>query len=107
MITNLSRLDIKVVIDIRIVPEEGIERITEIIGKMTEHLAEKYQEKITQAPEVFGLVDLGGGNFVIRTTMFVVNGEQSNIKQAFTAEYVQALTEENFTIPSTNLAGVK
>jgi small conductance mechanosensitive channel len=104
MITNLSRLDIKVIVDIRIVPEEGIERITEIIEKMTEHLAKEYQEKITQAPEVFGLVDLGGGNFAIRITMFVVNGEQSNIKQAFTVEYVQALTEENFTIPSTILA---
>ncbi|MDR1473246.1 MAG: mechanosensitive ion channel family protein [Lactobacillales bacterium] len=103
-ITNLSRLDIKVVVDICIVPEEGIERITEIIENTTKQLAKYYKDEITQSPEVFGLVDLGGGNFAIRTTMFVVNGKQSNIKQAFTAEYVQALTEENFTIPSTILA---
>ncbi|MDR1522147.1 MAG: mechanosensitive ion channel family protein [Streptococcaceae bacterium] len=105
-ITNLSRLDIKVIVDISIVPEEGIERITEIIEKITKHLAKEYKGMIKQGPKILGLVDLGGGNFAIRTIMFVVNKEQSNIKQVFTAEYVQALTKENFTIPSTNLVNI-
>jgi small conductance mechanosensitive channel len=103
-ITNLSRLDIKVIIDIPIVPEEGIEKITEIMEKANKHLAKKYKDKILQPPEVFGLVDLGGGNFVIRTTMLAINVEQFHIKQAFIAEYVKALVGENFTIFNKNLA---
>lgn len=99
-VTNLSRSDIQVIVDIRIVPEEGIERITEIIKKTTEKLAEIYKFKIAKVPEVFGLVDLDGGNFVIRTILFAVNGEQKYLKQVFTTEYIQVLTAENFTIPT-------
>ncbi|MDR3157311.1 MAG: mechanosensitive ion channel family protein [Lactobacillales bacterium] len=99
-VTNLSRSDIQVIVDIRIVPEEGIEKITEIIEKTTEKLSETYKFKIAKVPKVFGLVDLGGGNFVIRTILFAVNGEQKHLKQVFTTEYIQGLTAESFTIPT-------
>jgi len=99
-ITNLSRSDIKVSVDIRIEPTEGIEKITKVIEEKTEELAQIYRATIAEAPKIFGLVDQGSGNFAIRTVFSAVNGEQFNLKQAFTTEYVKALTDNDFTIPS-------
>ncbi|MBL1230563.1 mechanosensitive ion channel family protein [Enterococcus sp. BWB1-3] len=100
-ISNLSRSNIQVVIDIRIVPEEGIEKIQELISGVNERLAEKHDEDIQNGPTLFGMVDLGNGNFAIRTTMYVLNGKQSGIREEFLAQYVSALSTEGFTIPNT------
>ena len=46
------------------------------------------------------MVDLGNGNFAVRTTMYVLNGKQFAVKE-FLAQYIKALTEAGFTIPNT------
>lgn len=100
-ISNLSRSNIQVAIDIRIVPEEGIEKIQNLISEVNNRLAEKHDENIQSGPALFGMVDLGNGNFAIRTTMYVLNGKQAGIKEEFLAQYVSALSTEGFTIPNT------
>lgn len=100
-ISNLSRSNIQVIVDIRIVPEEGIEKIQEIISALNERLAEKHKEDIQSGPTLFGMVDLGNGNFALRTTMYVLNGKQAVIKEDFLAQSVTALSSEGFTIPNT------
>ncbi|MBP1048437.1 mechanosensitive ion channel family protein [Enterococcus sp. BWM-S5] len=100
-ISNLSRSNIQVIVDIRIVPEEGIEKIQEIISDVNQRLAEKHKEDIQSGPTVFGMVDLGNGNFAIRTTMYVLNGKQAVVKEDFLAQSVTALSAEGFTIPNT------
>ena len=47
------------------------------------------------------MVDLGNGNFAVRTTMYVLNGKQFAVKEEFLAQYIKALTEAGFTIPNT------
>ncbi len=44
-ISNLSRANMQVLLDIRIVPEEGYDKIYEIIDRVNRTLAEKYQEE--------------------------------------------------------------
>jgi small conductance mechanosensitive channel len=105
-ITNLSRSDIRVVIDVRIKPEEGFDKISDLIEKTTEKLAEENKALIQKKPEVFGMVDLGNGNFAIRVTMYVVNGEQFKIQEAFLAEYVQVLTDNDYTIPNNPIGDI-
>ena len=100
-ISNLSRSNIQVMIDIRIIPDEGIDKIQATITSVNERLAEKHQEDIQSGPTLFGMVDLGNGNFAIRTTMYVLNGKQAIIKEDFLAQYVTALAAEGFTIPNT------
>lgn len=100
-ISNLSRANMQVLIDVRINPEEGYEKICEVITEVNETLKEKYIESIQTGPDIFGMVDLGNGNFAVRTTMYVLNGKQFAIKEEFLAQYIKALTEAGFTIPNT------
>ncbi|MBJ0944092.1 mechanosensitive ion channel family protein [Enterococcus faecalis] len=100
-ISNLSRANMQVLIDVRINPEEGYEKICEVITEVNETLKEKYIESIQTEPDIFGMVDLGNGNFAVRTTMYVLNGKQFAVKEEFLAQYIKALTEVGFTIPNT------
>lgn len=100
-ISNLSRANMQVLIDVRINPEEGYEKICEVITEVNETLKEKYIESIKTGPDIFGMVDLGNGNFAVRTTMYVLNGKQFAVKEEFLAQYIKALTEAGFTIPNT------
>ncbi|EHU9645811.1 small conductance mechanosensitive channel [Enterococcus sp. DIV0784] len=100
-ISNLSRANMQVLIDVRINPEEGYEKICEVITEVNETLKEKYIESIQTGPDIFGMVDLGNGNFAVRTTMYVLNGKQFAVKEEFLAQYIKALTEADFTIPNT------
>lgn len=99
-ISNLSRANMQVQIDIRIVPEEGYEKMVATIDQVNKELKEKHAEDIQTGPTIFGMVDLGNGNFAIRTNMYVLNGKQVLIKEEFLAQYVKALSEANFTIPN-------
>ncbi|MGM8155854.1 mechanosensitive ion channel family protein [Enterococcus faecalis] len=100
-ISNLSRANMQVLIDVRINPEEGYEKICKVITEVNETLKEKYIESIQTGPDIFGMVDLGNGNFAVRTTMYVLNGKQFAVKEEFLAQYIKALTEAGFTIPNT------
>ncbi|HBC7240991.1 TPA: mechanosensitive ion channel family protein [Enterococcus faecalis] len=100
-ISNLSRANMQVLIDVRINPEEGYEKICEVITEVNETLKEKYIESIQTGPDIFGMVDLGNGKFAVRTTMYVLNGKQFAVKEEFLAQYIKALTEAGFTIPNT------
>ena len=90
-ISNLSRANMQVLIDVRINPEEGYEKICEVITEVNETLKEKYIESIQTGPDIFGMVDLGNGNFAVRTTMYVLNGKQFAVKEEFLAQYIKAL----------------
>lgn len=100
-ISNLSRSNMQVLIDVRIMPDEGYDQITTIIDQVNQELKEKYTESIQTGPTIFGMVDLGNGNFAVRTTMYVLNGKQALIREEFLAQYVKKLSEANFTIPNT------
>lgn len=100
-ISNLSRANMQVLLDIRIIPEEGYDKIYKIIEKVNEQLSEKYKEELQTQPEIFGLVDLGNSNFAIRTICYVINGKQSTLNEEFLSSYVKELTAAGFTIPNT------
>jgi len=91
----------QVVLDIRIVPEEGYDKIYEIIQKVNETLAVKYEEELQTEPSIFGLVDIGNSNFAIRTICYVLNGKQFELKEEFLSSYVKELTAAGYSIPNT------
>ncbi|MGX7243441.1 mechanosensitive ion channel family protein [Enterococcus quebecensis] len=100
-ISNLSRSNMQVLIDVRIMPDEGYDEIISILDHVNQELKEKFTETIQTGPTIFGMVDLGNGNFAVRTTMYVLNGKQQIIREEFLAQYVKRLSEANFTIPNT------
>lgn len=101
-ISNLSRSNMQAIIDIRINPAEGIEKIESVINDVNTRL-KKENPDITDGPTLFGLVDLGNGNFVYRTILYTVNGKQAAMKETFLKNYVDALTAAGLSIPTTVL----
>ncbi|KAF1296600.1 mechanosensitive ion channel protein MscS [Enterococcus sp. JM4C] len=105
-ISNLSRANMQVVVDVRILPDEGYEKIREVIESVNQRLATVYAEEIQTGPTLFGMVDLGNANFAVRTTMYVLNGQQASIKEEFLTTYVKELAEAGFSIPNTPIVTV-
>lgn len=103
-ISNNSRSDMQVIIDVRIDPTEGLAKIRQVVEKVNQKMTETHQVQITTDPKIFGLVDIGGGNYAIRTTFYGVNGTQATLKEEFLAASINALSDAGFTIPTTPIS---
>lgn len=101
VISNTSRENMQVLVDVRINPNEGIEEMKQIIATMNQEFAQVHREVIETPPSIFGVVDLGNNNFAIRSIMYVSNGQQFSIKQAYLTACIDALVQNGYTIPNT------
>ena len=99
-ISNTSRADMRVLVDVRIIPSEGIEAIEKIVSQVNHTIAENYVQDIQTQPTIFGIVDLGNSNFAIRTTFYVTNGQQASISEELLALTIEELTKAGFSIPN-------
>lgn len=99
-ISNLSRAHMRVRVDVRIHPDEGYDKISQLITTENDQLAKKFDTEIFDGPTLFGMVDLGNSNYAIRTILYVKNGEQYKMQEEFLSAYVKALTDHGFTIPN-------
>lgn len=105
-ISNTSRANMQVVVDVRVLPSEGLDDIRSIIEEVNQTIAAQHEAEIQTAPTVFGLVDLGNNNFAIRSTMYVTNGTQWKLKEEFLAASIDALTAKGYTIPNAPIVGI-
>lgn len=101
VISNTSRENMQVLVDVRINPNEGIEEMKQIIATVNQEFAQVHHEVIETPPSIFGVVDLGNNNFAIRSIMYVSNGQQFSIKQAYLTACIDALVQNGYTIPNT------
>ncbi|KAF1302929.1 mechanosensitive ion channel family protein [Candidatus Enterococcus willemsii] len=99
-ISNTSRADMRVLVDVRIDPTEGIAGIQQAIERANQSIVEKYAEFIQTPPVVFGTVDLGNSNYAIRTTMYVTNGRQFKLQEELLTASIHELAKDGFTIPN-------
>ncbi|MGX7235108.1 mechanosensitive ion channel family protein [Enterococcus italicus] len=99
-ISNTSRADMQVIVDVRINPSEGIADIRAIIEQANRRIEDSYKDSITTPPSVFGLVDIGNGNYAIRTTLYTKNGFQYKVKEELLSDSINSLLAEGFTIPN-------
>lgn len=100
-VSNFSRGDRRVVVDVRINPSEDIEDIKRLIDSANQQLAEEYSSFIKVNPSIFGMVDLGNSNYAIRTTLYVENGKQLQIQQDLLTKSISILTDAGYSIPNT------
>lgn len=100
-VSNHSREAMRVIVDVRIIPSEGIEGIREAITRANEKIAETYAEDLQTQPTIFGTVDLGNSNYAIRTTLYVENGKQATVQQELLTLSIFELTTAGYTIPNT------
>lgn len=101
VISNTSRENMQVLVDVRINPNEGIEEMKHIIATVNQEFSQVHHEVIETPPSIFGVVDLGNNNFAIRSIMYVSNGQQFSIKQAYLTACIDALVQNGYTIPNT------
>ncbi len=100
-ISNTSRADMRVQVDVRIDPTDDIAAIEEIVSQANQTIAENFVHDIQTQPTIFGIVDLGNNNFAIRTTFHVRNGQQGKISEELLNLTIGELTKAGFKIPNT------
>lgn len=91
----------QVIVDVRIDPNEGLDKIKTAIKRANDQIAKTYQEEIQTEPTIFGLVDLGNSNYAIRTTFYVLNGQQFKIKEDLLTAAINELNAADLSIPAT------
>ncbi|GAA3008777.1 mechanosensitive ion channel family protein [Tetragenococcus solitarius] len=99
-ISNTSRFDMRVQVNVRVQPSEGLDGIYQAIERANQKIVDKYSEYIQTPPVIFGLVDLGNNNFAVQTTMYVQNGQQGKLQEELLSSSIQELTTDGYSIPS-------
>lgn len=98
IVSNKSREDMQVLINIRLFPDADVDKVSAVIQEVNDELVPKYAE-ITIEPSYTGLIDIGDGQTGIRVTMYTLNGQQYDVQHRFFQEYITRLTEAGITIP--------
>ncbi|MGX4685875.1 mechanosensitive ion channel family protein [Vagococcus sp. JNUCC 83] len=100
IVSNLSRGNQLVVVDIRVDPTDDIDHIMDIMKSINEKEVINITD-IRSEPTIVGLVDLGSGNFAIRSTVYAVSGSQFGVKTQMMTAYIEALTKAGIKLPTT------
>lgn len=101
IVSNKSRGNMRVQIDLPIFTHSDLEMISSIITEVN-------QTHLTNHPEVVGQVNLIGprtlpsGQFIFRVDLFVENGHQQRLYSIFFKLYQEALVAAGITLPTAN-----
>lgn len=102
IVSNLSRGNQQVIIDIRVNPDEDIEAVKKIMAEVNQELLSSIPE-IKSEPNIIGLINLPNGAFVVRCSLYALSGSQLSVKSKLTTAYVESLTKAGITIPTSPL----
>ncbi|KRM07015.1 small-conductance mechanosensitive channel [Liquorilactobacillus ghanensis DSM 18630] len=102
IVSNLSRNDMRALIDVYFEPNEDIPKMSKIIKAVNQQLAPKYPE-ITQGPTLLGTVDNGHGQLALRVVIYTKNGAQNTVQRVFLAAYLEELTKAGCKIANSPL----
>lgn len=100
IVSNLSRGNQLVVVDIRVDPTDDIDRIMDIMKSINKKQIINITD-IRSEPTIVGLVDLGSGNFAIRSNVYAISGSQFGVKTQMMTAYIEALTKAGIKLPTT------
>lgn len=100
IVSNLSRNDMRALIDVRIDPKKDLTEMKALMSEVNEKLTPQYQTDITKEPVIVGTIDTGNGNLAMRVVIYTKNGAQVKIQAAFLAAYLEKLKEAGFVIPN-------
>lgn len=101
-ISNASREERRVKIDLRVQPDINIQNAIQLLNKVNDQHKGNYPE-IISGPEVLGIVPLEQGQYVLRIFIYVQNGQQDYIQREFTALYLEALAKDHIPVLVTNI----
>lgn len=99
VVSNLSRGDMRVLIDIPIYAQTDLDKIYRIIEKVNEEAVEEHPE-ILKTPNILGPQMASNGQFTFRISMTVQGGMQTTIYHIFYRLYHEALLKEGIALPT-------
>ena len=99
VVSNLSRGDMRVLIDIPLYAQTDLDEIYRIISKVNEEAVPEHPE-ILKEPDVLGPQMASNGQFNFRISMIVQGGMQVSIYHIFYRLYHEALLREGVELPT-------
>jgi len=102
IISNMSRADMRVLIQIRLFPTTDFEEVRKVLEQVNDELFPMFEEEITVKPTGISFVPVGSGQMAAEIIMFTKNGTQWAVRNTFYEEYVEALREKGIELPKIN-----
>ena len=102
IISNLSRNDMRALIEIGLDPKKEIKEMIKLIQAVNDELKPKFPD-ITVGPNILGTFDSGNGRMVLRVAIYTKNGAQFSVQSAFLERYLEVLNNNGFNIPTSPL----
>jgi len=103
IISNLSRNDMRALIDISLFPNTDFDKVATIIKAVNDSIVPQHPE-IVKGPNIIGILDKGNGMIAYRVIFYTLNGEQYLIQNLFLESYMNALMEAGVEIPTNPFA---
>ena len=99
VVSNLSRGNMRALIDIPLYAQTDLTKVTQIIQQVNEEYAGK-QAEILQEPIILGPQLADNGQFYFRVSITVQSGSQSTVYHQFYRLYHDALLKEGIDLPT-------
>lgn len=97
IVSNFSRNNMRVQIDIRIDSKAPLQEINETVEQVNEQLIDKYPE-VKSEPEIVGTTMNENNQLVFRITMTAASGTQETVRIGYLAAYLNELRNKNITL---------
>jgi len=102
IISNQSRNDMRVLIDLHILTNTPIKALTQAVKETNQSLMPNYPDIIGE-PDIQGVATQADGTLVFRVQFYVKNGMQFAIQRDFLAAYLAAAKAAGIQLPSPTL----
>ncbi|KRM24420.1 mechanosensitive ion channel family protein [Latilactobacillus graminis] len=99
IVSNLSRNDMRVLINIHVLPDTDLQLLTATINAVNVQLIPKHPE-IQDGPTILGVTTLPNGVLAFQIMMHTTNGEQATTHRTFLQAYLQALAAAGVSLPN-------
>ncbi|MER2063344.1 MAG: mechanosensitive ion channel family protein [Alkalibacterium sp.] len=102
IISNQSRADMRVLIQIRLFPSTDLQAVRKVMEKVNTTAIPEYDE-ITIEPTEISFVPVGQGQLAVQVIMYTKAGTQYGMRNIFYEKYVDALTKAGIDLPNVTL----
>ncbi|MFJ1626919.1 mechanosensitive ion channel family protein [Marinilactibacillus psychrotolerans] len=101
VISNRSRADMRVMIQIRLFPNTDLDKVRRVLDRVNQNFIPQYDE-ITVEPSEISFVPIGAGQTAAQIIMYTKPGKEFGVRNAFYEHYVDALAKEGIELPTIN-----
>lgn len=98
-VTNVSRGNSLAVVDVSVAYESDHGKAIEVLSSVAMNYYEKNRDKVTEKPEVLGIIKLGESDVLIRTTIGTAPMMHWSVERELRKDIVEAFKKENIEIP--------